>query len=128
MNFHALALFFDASLTAFSRFYARGNENNLHRPDGRYYLGEGVSPGYAVTNLGVRFELHRRAQLFLRVNNLLDRRYYSGAQLGAIGFTANGSFQARPFPAVDGEYPLQYGTFFAPGAPRGVWVGIRFRL
>jgi outer membrane receptor protein involved in Fe transport len=121
-------LFFDGSVTAFSRSYARGNENNLHRPDGRYYLGEGVSPGYAVTNAGVRYELHRRAQLFLRVNNLLDRRYYSAAQLGAVGFTASGSFQARPFPAVNGEYPLQNGTFFAPGAPRGVWAGIRFRF
>jgi outer membrane receptor protein involved in Fe transport len=121
-------LVFDASLTAFSRSYARGNENNLHHPDGRFYLGEGYSPGYAVTNLGARWELHRRAQLFLRVNNVFDRRYYSGAQLGAVGFAANGSFQARPFPAVDGEYPLQYGTFLAPGAPRGIWAGIRFRL
>jgi hypothetical protein len=30
--------------------YARGNENNAYSPDGVYYLGPGVSPGYAITN------------------------------------------------------------------------------
>lgn len=108
--------------------FARGNENNQHKPDGRYYLGEGTSPGYAVANLGARYQIHSRVQLFVQVNNLFNRRYYSGAQLGPTGFTAAGNFIARPFPAINGEFPLQGVTFYAPGAPRGAWTGLRFRF
>ncbi|MGH9845259.1 MAG: TonB-dependent receptor, partial [Blastocatellia bacterium] len=116
------------SVLGFSSAYARGNENNLHEPDGLYYLGAGRSPGYAVANLGARYQLHRHIKLFARINNLFDRRYYTAAQLGVTGFTASGNFIARPFAAVDGEYPLQHATFYAPGAPRGAWGGIRFKF
>ena len=118
----------DVGVVGFGSSYARGNENNRHEPDGRYYLGEGTSPGYAVANLGARFQVHPRLQLFVQVNNLFNRTYYSAAQLGHTGFTANGAFIARPFPAIDGEYPAQGVTFYAPGAPRGAWGGIRLRF
>ncbi len=62
------------------------------------------------------------------INNLLNRRYYSAAQLGPTGFTAAGNFVARPFEAIEGEYPLQQATFYAPGAPRGAWGGLRFQF
>jgi outer membrane receptor protein involved in Fe transport len=118
----------DLGLVALSSSYARGNENNLHSADGVYYLGPGKSLGYAVVNLSARYQVHHRVELFVQVNNLFDRRYYTAAQLGPTGFTGSGSFIARPFPAIDGEFPVQQTTFFAPGAPRGVWGGIRFRL
>ena len=118
----------DLGLVALSSSYARGNENNLHKADGAYYLGSGTSAGYAVVNLGARFQVTRRIQLFIQMNNLLDRRYYSGAQLGPTGFTAQGTFLARPFPAVGGEFPVEHATFYAPGAPRGAWGGMRFRF
>jgi len=111
-----------------SRSYARGNENNRHEPDGRLFLGSGSSPGYAIANLGARYTLNSRLELFGQVSNLLDRRYYSGAQLGATAFTAEGNFIARPFPAVNGVFPVRHSTFFAPGAPRGLWGGLRFRF
>lgn len=107
---------------------ARGNENSQHQPDGRLFIGPGSSPGYAVANLGGRYELHRRVELFGQINNLFDRQYYSGAQLGPTGFTAEGNFIARPFPAVGGVFPVRQATFYAPGAPRGMWGGIRFRF
>jgi outer membrane receptor protein involved in Fe transport len=109
--------------------YARGNENNQHQPDGTYYLGSGKSPGYGVANLGARYNLNRMLQLFVQVNNLFDRRYYSGAQLGPTGFAASGSYIARPFAAApNGEFPVQQATFYAPGAPRGAWAGLRLRF
>lgn len=108
--------------------YARGNENNQHRADGAYYLGPGRSDGYGVANLGARFRAHRVLEFFVQVNNLFDRQYYSAAQLGPAGFNAQGNFQARPFPAVNGEYPVQNTTFFAPGAPRAAWGGMRVRF
>lgn len=118
----------DFNLNAFSSAYARGNENNLHRPNGTIYLGDGSSLGYAVANLGGRFQIHRMVELWAQVNNVFDRRYYSAAQLGPTGFTAAGNFIARPFPAISGNYPLYQSTFFAPGAPRGAWGGLRLRF
>jgi outer membrane receptor protein involved in Fe transport len=118
----------DLGMVAVSGSYARGNENNLDQPDGVYYLGPGSSPGYAVLNGGARYQVHRRLELFVQVNNLLDRRYYTAAQLGTTAFTAGGAFIARPFSAVGGDFPLQRGTFYAPGAPRAAWGGIRIRF
>jgi len=108
--------------------YARGNENNRHAMDVPYYLGPGRTDGYVVTNLGARYAAHRRLEFFLQVNNLFNRKYYSAAQLGPAGFNAAGNFIARPLPAVNGEFPVVHSTFFAPGAPRGIWGGMRFRF
>lgn len=119
LNFGVLAL---------SGAYARGNENNEHTPDGAYYFGEGRSPGYTVANLGARYELNRHIELFARVNNLFDTRFYTAAQLGVTGLTPEGNFIARPFAAVAGEFPLQHATFLAPGAPRAAWGGVRLKF
>ncbi|NCT68631.1 MAG: TonB-dependent receptor [Rhodanobacteraceae bacterium] len=118
----------DADMLAVGGAYARGNENNLHQPDGIHYLGPGRSGGYAVFNLGADYRPTPRLKLFAQVDNLFDRRYASGAQLGATGFDAAGRFVARPFsgPVVDGERPLVHATFYAPGAPRLFWLGLRY--
>ena len=116
----------DFSMTAFTSSFARGNENNQHQPDGLYYLGPGTSPGYAVFELGSRYQIHRQFQVFVQVNNLFDRKYYTAAQLGPTGFTNAGNFIARPFPAVGSEFPVQHATFYAPGAPRAAWAGLKF--
>jgi outer membrane receptor protein involved in Fe transport len=118
----------DLGLSAFSNSYARGNENNQHQADGVYYLGPGTVPGYAVVNLGARYQVHRHLQVFAEINNLFDRTYYSAAQLGPTGFTADGNFIARPLPAIGGEFPVVHATFYAPGAPRAAWGGIRFQF
>jgi len=118
----------DFGLVALSGAYARGNENNLHQPDGEFYLGSGRSPAYSVVNLGARYQVTRWLQLFAQVNNLFDRQYFTAAQLGPTGFTETGNFIARPFAAVDGEFPVQHATFYAPGAPRGAWGGIRLKF
>jgi len=115
----------DVNLTGISSSYARGNENNRHKPDGTYYLGPGTAPGYVVVNLGARYRLTKWLEVLGRVNNLFDRRYYTAAQLGPMGFTDEGAFIARPFPEVDGEFPLQHATFYAPGAPIRGWIGTR---
>ena len=116
----------DLDFRAVSSAFARGNENNLSKPDGTYYIGQGTSPGYGVVNLGARYQVVKHLQAYIQVNNLLDRKYYTGAQLGATGFTAAGNFIARPFPvASNGAYPIVQTTFFAPAAPLGVTGGIR---
>ncbi|HYE73661.1 MAG TPA: TonB-dependent receptor, partial [Blastocatellia bacterium] len=121
-------LFVNLGLVAMSSTYARGNENNLHEADGTYYLGSGLSPGYAVVSFGARYQLNQRIEFFAQVSNLLNRRYYTAAQLGPTGFDNQGNFIARPLPVVDGEFPLVHATFYAPGAPRGVWGGVRVKF
>ena len=115
-------------LLAASGFYARGNENNQHQPDGVYYLGPGKVPGYTVVNLGGAWRPLPGLQLFFQVNNLFDKQYYTAAQLGATGFTDSGSFVARPFasPVIDGARPVVNATFYAPGAPRTAWLGVSY--
>jgi outer membrane receptor protein involved in Fe transport len=116
-----------ADVTATSGASLRGNENGQHLPDGLFYSGSGRSAGYAVLNLGVDWRPSPGLKLFLQVNNLLDRRYTTGGQLGANAFDARGNFVARALPRnANGEFPVPRASFFAPGAPRTVWVGLRY--
>jgi outer membrane receptor protein involved in Fe transport len=109
----------DLDFLAASRSFARGNENNLSQPVGQLFLGPGTSPGYGVVNLGARYQVHPKLQLFAEIDNLLDHRYYTGAQLGPTGFTDQGTFIAGT---------IVHATFYAPGAPIGAWAGIRFKF
>ncbi|MBV9442012.1 MAG: TonB-dependent receptor [Acidobacteriaceae bacterium] len=123
----ASKIFAALNFVAAGRSYARGNENNLHQPDGLYYLGEGFSPGYGVLNLDAHYQIERHFQVFVQLNNLLEHRYYTAAQLGTTPFDNNYRLVFRPFPPTpDGNYPVRTTTFFAPGAPFGAWGGIRF--
>jgi outer membrane receptor protein involved in Fe transport len=121
----------DLDIIGIGRSYARGNENNLDQQGGPYYLGPGYSAGYVTANLGAHYQVARRVRLFVQVNNALDHHYYTAALLGATPFDNNYNFIARPFPAYTtgpqaGNYPLRSSTFFAPGAPIGVWGGLKF--
>ena len=119
----------DLDFDAVGRSFARGNENNLDQPDGVYYLGPGFSPGYGVVNAGAHYQVNKYLQLFVQIDNLLNHRYYTAAQLGPTPFDNNYNFVAQPFPASSGEgLPIRTTTFVAPGAPIGVWGGIRFRF
>jgi outer membrane receptor protein involved in Fe transport len=93
--------------------YARGDENNRDR--------HGRVPAYAVVDLDARYLPTPQLELFARVANAFDRRYESFGLLGANAFTGpNRSFG----PALGiGAVP---GQFRAVGAPRGVWIGLRY--
>jgi outer membrane receptor protein involved in Fe transport len=118
---------------AVSSSYARGNENNAYKADGIYYQGPGVSPGYSVTNFRAHYDLTRRIQFAVQVDNLFDKKYYTAAQLAVTGFDAQGGVNTRPYPpytsgAQAGNYPLQSVTFFAPAAPRRAWAELHFKF
>jgi outer membrane receptor protein involved in Fe transport len=118
----------DLDFDAVGRSFARGNENNLDAPDGVYYLGPGFSPGYGVVNLGAHYQVQKRVQIFVQIDNLLNHRYYTAAQLGPSPYDNAGHFIAQPFPSVDGNFPIRTTTFLAPGVPIGAWGGIRFKF
>jgi outer membrane receptor protein involved in Fe transport len=126
-------LMFETNEVIASSSYARGNENNAYAADGVYYLGPGVSPGYAITNFRAHYDLTRHLQLALQIDNLFDHEYYTAAWLTNTELTAQGAIQSLPFqPYAAGPYagnaPSQSATFFSPGAPRRAWVELRLRF
>jgi outer membrane receptor protein involved in Fe transport len=126
-------LSFDLNEVVVSSSYARGNENNAYHADGVYYLGPGVSPGYAITNFRARYDVTKRLQLGLQIDNLFNHRYYTAAQLANTALTTAGTVKTDPFPAYTsgpfaGRAPAQSATFFTPGAPRRAWIELRYRF
>ena len=109
---------------------ARGNENGEHVADGEYYLGPGRSGGFTTMDFNADWRPATRFSIYAQLSNVFDRHYATAAQLSATGFDGSGRFVARPFagPVIDGERPLVSSTFYAPGAPRMVWLGIRMKL
>lgn len=100
---------------AFSDQYARGNENNQ-------FDGEGAKvSGYLVMNLDTRYNFANSGwQFFARVNNIFDREYNNGGLLGEHRFdAANGQFTGNE---------SQTNAFYAPGAPRAGWFGVRYEF
>ena len=107
-----------ASLVSQGGVIARGNENNAHQADGVNYLGAGKTGRFSVLNVSANYTPQPQLELFVKIDNLLDRRYTTAAQLGATGFDRNGNF-------IAGQNP-QHATFFAPGAPRSLLVGVKY--
>jgi outer membrane cobalamin receptor len=119
----------NVNVIGFSNSFMRGNENNANQADGQYYLGSGKVPGYVVVNWGLRYTPNyvKGLQVFGQINNLLDRHYASAGQLGPTGFDANGNYSARQFGgSVAAGFPVQQSGFYAPGAPRTFYVGVRY--
>jgi len=105
-----------AGAVAVSRQFARGNDNNRHQPDAVNFLGPGEIPGYAIFNLNLDYKLDRGLRAFAKLANLFGRRYATAGALQQNFFP--GGNLAAPSAQVD-------ETFYAPGAPRGIWVGIQ---
>jgi outer membrane receptor protein involved in Fe transport len=124
---------FEADEVVDSSSYARGNENNAYTADGVYYLGPGVSPGYAVTNFRAHYDITRHLRLAVQVDNVFNREYYTAAWLSNTAVTAEGAVQSLPFPVYAtgpyaGNAPAQSATFFSPGAPRRAWVELKLHF
>jgi iron complex outermembrane recepter protein len=102
-----------ASLVVASTQFAHGDENNrdVH----------GRVPGYALVDLDARWQLAPQWEIFASIANVFDRRYQNFAILGANAFTG----PDRSFGPALGLEPAPE-QFRAAGAPRGVWVGVRY--
>jgi len=101
-----------SNVVGFASQYSFGNENNEHQ-------GEGAKVrGYVVMNLDTRYKFVNSGwQVFARVNNVFDKKYYSAGMLGESFFTPNGAFDGGD----DHFQPL-----YSPGAPRAGWIGLRY--
>ncbi len=118
-----------AQVVAYSSIFVRGNENNLHQAGTatdlngitRTYLGPGYAPGYGVLNLSTRYRVSNDFEVFARLANVFNRQYATAGALAENPFNAAGDFQADPD-------DWQRETFYAPGAPRAAWIGLRYRF
>ena len=113
--------------------YARGNENNAYQPDGTYYVGPGIVPGHAITNIRAHYDLTKRLQVAVEIDNLWNHHYYTAGQLANTGLTGGGTVNTQPFPQYTtgpyaGSSPAQSVIFYAPGAPLRAWIELRARL
>ncbi|CAN0628441.1 iron complex outermembrane recepter protein [Burkholderia multivorans] len=90
--------------------YAQGDESNQDV--------NGKIASYVLIDLDTRYRITKRLEVFATVTNLLDKRYASFGVLGQNFFNGPGH-------TFDGANPVNE-QFVGPGAPRGVWVGLRY--
>lgn len=102
------------NIFAFSDQYSRGNENNKYQGDGAKVSG------YLVMNVDTRYSFGNSGwQFFAKVNNIFDREYNNGGLLGEHRFDAStGAFTGNEVTPA----------FYAPGAPRAGWFGMRYEF
>jgi len=117
-----------ANVIAMSGNFARGNENNQHQPGTvtdpvgagtRTFLGAGSTSTYTVLNLTTRYRVAAQWEVFARLNNVFDKQFSTAAILAENPFNAAGSF-------VTDSSLWGRETFYGPGAPRALWVGVRY--
>lgn len=101
-----------AEMIAVSSRFARGDENNAD--------AFGAVPGYAVLDLHAHWQASPALELFVEIDNALDRHYATYGELGENVF-------AGPRQAYDPAQP-ETTQFRAMAAGRSFNVGLRYRM
>jgi outer membrane receptor protein involved in Fe transport len=117
-----------ANLVVASGSYLHGNENNANVAGATNGAGQTIAadgtgwiPSYVLLNLQGTYRLGESVQLFARVVNLFNAQYASAGFLTVNTFTPSGSFRTNP-----ADWTNENAV--SPGAPRGVWAGLRLSL
>jgi outer membrane receptor protein involved in Fe transport len=101
-------------ITGQTNIYARGDENNQDI--------NGPVPGFVLLNLDAQYEISSRWRAFVRMDNVLDRRYYDFGLLGENELTGAGN-------TLDTTgRTWQSAQFRTVGAPIGAWIGVEYGL
>lgn len=106
------------TLMTTSSVVTQGNE------DGQIEGGASVNAkvaGYTLLNLHANFEAQKGLDYFVRINNVLDRRFESYGMMARNAFAANGG-------ELGASSDSSINRFIAPGAPRSFMVGLRYRF
>ena len=106
--------FVGATVSAFSKSYMMGNENQGH--DASQGI-QGETPGYAVMNLDSQYYIGENWQLSLKAINIFDNEYYTGGRLAETRVQTDRSFGDERNVAS-----------LIPGAPRAAWLGLRYEF
>ena len=103
-----------ATLSAFTKSYMMGNENQGHDSSGGL---QGEIPGYAILNLDSEYNFFKGWKLYAKAINVLDQRYYTGGRLAES--------QVDPVTRLhSGDEALGVASLL-PGSPQAAWIGLR---
>jgi outer membrane receptor protein involved in Fe transport len=97
-----------------------GNETKTATGDADDAVGKDKLAGYGILNLNANYEYLKGLNFFVRVNNVFDKKYASYATLGYNMFP--GGQLVQPGSEAEGA------VFYAPGAPRAVFAGVRYEF
>jgi outer membrane receptor protein involved in Fe transport len=98
--------------------FLHGNENNANVPDGDSVIGSGKIGGYGVLNVQSTWHVGKVADLFLKVDNLLNKKYATSGFLTSNALNNDGSF--RPDPE-----DWRNENLVSPAQPIGIFIGVR---
>jgi outer membrane receptor protein involved in Fe transport len=80
--------------------------------------------GYQLLNLHANYEAQKGLDYFARINNVFDTRFETYGMMAMSMFNADGSLIANGTSTTGPNV----SRFVAPGAPRSVMVGVRYRF
>ena len=99
-----------ATVTAFTKSYMMGNENQQHNASGGL---QGEIPGYAIVNLDSQYSFRKDWNIHAKFINIFDQKYSTGGRLAETRVQTDRSFGDERNVAS-----------LIPGAPRAGWIGI----
>ena len=80
--------------------------------------------GYTLLHLHANYEAEKGIDYFARINNVFDTRFETYGMMAMSMFNANGSLIDS---STSATVP-NVSRFVAPGAPRHLMVGLRYRF
>lgn len=113
-------------LLAVSRSPSSGNEDGLvanTAAGGTPRAADWGTAGHAIFNLSASFRPFKALELYARVLNVFNRRYETYGMVAADLFPGGRLAQPHAEPA-----DVSSARFVAPGAPRTVVIGLRYRM
>ena len=78
--------------------------------------------GYTLLHVHANYEAQKGLDYFARVNNVFDTRFETYGMMAMNAFSASGSLLTTP------STDATVNRFVAPGAPRHLMVGLRYRF
>ncbi len=106
------------SLVVSSGVFLHGNENNDNVPDGDTFIGSGKIGGYGVVNVQSTWHVAKFADVFVKIDNLFDKRYATSGFLTTNALNNDGSFRPDP-------NDWRNENLVSPAQPIGLFVGVR---
>ena len=107
-----------SNLIAYAGQYVQGNENNAHQDGAGGDPTKGKLGGYTIVNLDTQYNFGQGWKAFAKATNIFDKDFYTGGRLAETYFSAAGDWG-----------PSQRNvTSVVPGAPRALWVGLRYEF
>jgi outer membrane receptor protein involved in Fe transport len=107
-----------SSLIVSSGVFLHGDENNANVPDGADFIGSGKIGGYGIVNVQSTWHVAKFADVFVKIDNLFDKRYATSGFLTTNALNNDGSFRPDP-------NDWRNENLVSPAQPIGLFVGVR---